>query len=91
MMFERTVSGYRTQLRILVVLMLFALVVASAFGVSFSNLQIEAIAQEGSAAVQSIMEKKHATAVTVILADANGIIWQGAYGEIEQGKGALPT
>ena len=82
MMFERTVSGYRTQLRILVVLMLFALVVASAFGVSFSNLQIEAIAQEGSAAVQSIMEKKHATAVTVILADANGIIWQGAYGEI---------
>ncbi|HPG90959.1 MAG TPA: C45 family autoproteolytic acyltransferase/hydrolase [Rectinema sp.] len=91
MMFERTVSGYRTQLRILVVLMLFALVVASAFGVSFSNLQIEAIAQEGSAAVQSIMEKKHATAVTVILADANGIIWQGAYGEMEHGKGIPPT
>ena len=91
MMFERTVSGYRTQLRILVVLMLFALVVASAFGVSFSNLQIEAIAQEGSAAVQSIMEKKHATAVTVILADANGIIWQGAYGEMEHSKGIPPT
>ncbi|HPS15429.1 MAG TPA: C45 family autoproteolytic acyltransferase/hydrolase, partial [Spirochaetales bacterium] len=91
MMCERKASGCSAQQRILIVLMLFVLAAVSAFGVSFSDSQIEAIAQEGSAAVQSIMEKKHATAVTVVLGDANGIIWQGAYGEIEQGKGALPT
>jgi len=71
MMCERKASGCSAQQRILIVLMLFVLAAVSAFGVSFSDSQIEAIAQEGSAAVQSIMEKKHATAVTVVLGDAN--------------------
>ena len=87
-------SRSRGYIRLLSVLIAAALLAGAAvplFAAPFSDAQIAAIAREGAEAAASVMENKHSTAISVVLADARGVVWQGQYGEIVPGEGATPT
>lgn len=96
MIIRRIFGHFRTHnaaavMAAMAVLIAFAAALPAAAGapgaMAFTQAQIEVIAGEAGEAARAVMEKKHSTAVAVALADANGVLWRGGFGEQEPGTG----
>lgn len=53
--------------------------------------RVSAIAREAEAAADVIMKKRNASAISAVLVDRDGVLWQGQFGETSRGNGQAPN
>lgn len=84
----KTAQEFRWRMATIAMLMLFLL---ASCGLTSSPSSYSAAIREGQSAAQEVIDQGSASAVTIALVDANGIIWRQAFGLADREAGQAPS